>query len=156
MFPNLDRKVIGFAVVSGMLAPILYDWSSTNAYVEVVHAQEVVEEPREVLVEVVIDWSRERIVQEIHNTFPENPDLAVRIAQCESGLKMIQSNHVLSYGREQSWGIFQIHAKDWENKAIQLGYPDYKTDIQQNIQMARYIYDNSGWRAWSCFTKKMI
>ena len=54
------------------------------------------------------------------------------------------------YGREQSFGVFQIHAKAWEGTAVSIGLPDYKDDVEQNIQMARYVYEVSGWSAWTC------
>jgi len=54
------------------------------------------------------------------------------------------------YGREESFGIFQIHARAWESEAVRIGLGDYKTDIEQNIQMARHVYEVSGWSAWTC------
>lgn len=63
---------------------------------------------------------------------------------------MVQSNHIQPYGREESYGIFQIHARAWEATAQQLGYGDYKTNVESNILMARYIYEVSGWGAWTC------
>lgn len=64
---------------------------------------------------------------------------------------MVQSKNTLSYGREQSFGIFQIHAKDWEQTAIKLGLPDYKTNVEQNLKMARHVYEVQGWDAWTCY-----
>ena len=93
----------------------------------------------------------------IQETFPEDPDTAVAIAKCESGLDAkIQSYHQLSYGREESFGVFQIHSPHWNDKALELGYTNYKTDVEDNLLMARYIYEQMGWSAWSCFTKNMI
>lgn len=96
------------------------------------------------------------MVREIRNTFPEDPSTALAVAACESGYQMIQSRHIQPYGRERSFGIFQIHEPDWHDTAIRLGYPDYQTDVEQNLQMARYIYEQSGWRAWSCYTKNQL
>jgi len=111
-----------------------------------------------VLIEVTIDWTRERIEEEIRSVFPENPNTAVAIAKCESGLKAdIQAKANLSYGREQSYGIFQIHARDHHTTAERLGFGDYKTDPADNIAMARRIYDNriahggSPFQDWSCY-----
>lgn len=128
--------------------------------VETVHAEvleEVVEPPKVVVVEVV--YTRDDIVQKIKEAFPETPETALAVAKCESGLVPdIQSHHTLSYGRELSWGLFQIHEPAWHKTAMRLGYEDYRTDVEDNIAMARYIYEQSGksWRAWSCYTKKMI
>lgn len=106
------------------------------------------------MIEIEIDWTEERIIKELRDTFPETPNTAVAIARCESGLKMIQSNQILDYGREQSYGIMQVHAKVHEGTAVALGLGDYKTDIAENIKMARHIYDNAGdWSDWTCYTK---
>lgn len=155
---HMTSRVVASAVLSGIVMGLFIDWSLSNPYIDVVHAQETIEEPQEVRIQVVIDWTPERIEKEIRDTFPESPDIAVRIAKCESGLKMIQSNHVANGKREESFGIMQIHSPSWETKAHQLGLGDYRTDIQQNIKMARFIFDNAGkkWTDWSCFTKKMI
>lgn len=126
--------------------------------VETAHAEIVIEEPpKVVMIEVV--YTEEDIIRKIREAFPETPETAVAIAKCESGLDVdIQSHHTLSYGREQSFGLFQIHAPAWDKKAHALGYTKYRTDVEDNIAMARYIYEQSGkrWTAWSCYTKKMI
>ena len=108
--------------------------------------------PKEVRIEVIYNWDEERIKEEIVQTFPESPALALKIAQCESGFKMIQSNQIQPYGREESYGIFQIHARAWHEQAVTLGYEDYQTDIRDNLAMARHIYENQGWRPWSCLS----
>lgn len=115
--------------------------------------------PEVVMIEVQIDWTRERIIQEIVETFPESPDTAVAIAKCESGLiANVQSGHTWRGEQERSFGIFQIHSDSWHSTALRLGYENYRTDPEDNIKMARYIYDNAGkrWTDWSCYTKKMI
>lgn len=114
-------------------------------------------EPAIVLLEVV--YTQEDIIRKIKEVFPEDPETAVKIARCESGLRIeVQSGHTLSYGREQSFGLFQVHAPHWEKTAKQLGYEDYRTNLDHNLSLARYIYDSAGkkWTPWSCFTKKMI
>lgn len=119
--------------------------------------EEVKPEPQKVRIKV--NYSKEGIERLIRETFPEDPETAVKIAKCESGLDVdIQSRHQLSYGQERSFGVFQIHAPDWHTTAVRLGYEEYKTDAADNIAMARYIYDNAGkrWRDWSCYTKRMI
>lgn len=157
---HMTSRVVMAAVLGGILVGLFIDWSLTNPYVDEVYAQEVVEETQqEVRVEVVIDWSKARIEQEIRAVFPEDAETAIKIARCESGLvATAQSNHMWRGERERSFGIYQIHYDSWHNKAIQLGLDRYQTDVQENIQMARYIYDNAGqrWTDWSCYTKKMI
>jgi hypothetical protein len=128
--------------------------------VETVHADEqaVIEPVAEVVILEVV-YTREDIIRKIEETFPESPNTAVLVAKCESGLiPDIQSNHTLSYGREESFGLFQIHARAWDKHAQRLGYVDYKTEVDDNLKMARYIYEQAGkrWTPWSCYTKGMI
>ena len=86
----------------------------------------------------------------ITDAFPDQPRTAYLVAQCESGLKMVQSNHIQPYGREESFGIFQIHARAWDKVAQSMGL-DYKNNVRDNIEMAKYIYQQSGWKAWTCY-----
>lgn len=143
-----------------MIGGILIDIQIAEAYKNVeVENLVTVTEPREVAIEVVIDWTPERIAKEIRDTFPEAPETAVKIAKCESGLvPTVQSHHRQSYGQERSFGIMQIHAPDWEDDAIRLGYKNYRTDVRENLKMARYIYEKAGnsFQPWSCYSKKMI
>lgn len=157
-------KVMALGVLLGILAGISLDVGTReHVIVKEVKAEEVVvdlpEPLKEVQVEVVYNWDKEKIISEIEKAFPEDPKTAVAVSKCESGLIVdIQSNNQLSYGREKSWGLFQIHEPAWDKKAKQLGFEDYKTSPRDNIDMARYIYVQSGkkWGAWSCYTKSMI
>lgn len=109
------------------------------------NVEEVVEEPKEVKLEVIVDWTPERIEQEIRETFPENPDLAVAVAKAESGLKGTALNPEAHKGCQGSYGIFQIacvHERDAEKLH----------DIRYNIQKARKIYLERGWQPWGAYT----
>lgn len=153
---------MALGVLLGVVAGISLDvGTKDNIIVQEVTAEEVVvdlpEPLKEVQVEVVIDWTEERIKEEIRKTFPEDPETAIKVAGCESGLKMLPSRHVKDGVQEPSYGIFQIHAPSWDNKAKNLGFGDYKNDIQDNIKMARYIYEARGsWYDWSCHRFNMI
>lgn len=125
--------------------------------VEVASAEVIQSEPQEVLVEVI--YTKEDIIKKVREAFPEAPDTAVAIVKCESGFNpTIQSGHTLSYGQERSYGLFQVHAPDWNETALRLGYDDYRTSVEDNIALARYIYEKAGKRftPWSCYTKGMI
>jgi hypothetical protein len=149
--------MVCIGLFGGLLLGLLFDTLNQPA-IQTVYAEEkkIVVEPEVVLIEIA--WGEESIIKKIKNTFPEDPETAVKIARCESGLKMIQSNHLHNGVQEPSYGIFQIHKPSWERKAKELGYWNYQTDVEENIKMARYIYDNAGktWKDWSCYTKKMI
>jgi len=138
-------------VVVAIPVAILFDVSLQNANTAEAMNVQPVEAPKEVQIEIV--YSKESIEQLIRETFPEEPNTAVAIAKCESGLDAdIQSHHILSYGREESFGVFQIHAKDWDTKANKLGFEDYRTDVKDNVLMARYLYEARGnFKDWSCF-----
>lgn len=150
-------EVIALVIAAAILSGILLSWGSKAHIIEHVNASTT--EPVPVPVIVRINWTPERIEQEIRKTFPETPDLAVRVARCESGLVAdIQSQHTLSYGQERSFGIFQVHEPDWGKTAARLGFENWRTDPGENIKLARYIYEQAGkrWTPWSCYTKKMI
>lgn len=66
---------------------------------------------------------------------------------------MVQSNHMQPYGREESYGVFQIHARAWDSQAKDLGL-DYINNVRDNLAMARHVYETSGFGAWTC--SKMI
>ena len=70
----IRTEAIGLGIVLGIVGGL-----TANAYqhypVEIVYAQEEVqEEPKEVLIEVRVDWTPERIEKEIRDTFQEDPD----------------------------------------------------------------------------------
>lgn len=93
---------------------------------------------------------------EIKRVFKEHSVTALAVARCESGLLMIQSHHQLSYGRERSFGIFQIHEPDWDATAKSLGLDAYQTNVRQNIQMAHHIFTQGGnsFMPWTCYWHK--
>lgn len=147
------------AILVGIIGGIFYDVIEQSSIVVIdnVQASELVTEQKsvQVMLEVYVDWTPERIEQEIRTVFHETPNTAVAIAKCESGLRpVIQSHHILDYGRELSFGIFQIHKPVWHKVALNLGYDNYQTDVIDNLKMARYIYDQKGqrWTDWTCYT----
>lgn len=111
-------------------------------------------EPKKVQVEVVIDWTRERIEKEIRKTFHETPNTAVAVATEEGGLHKVRQSDIYKNGvREPSFCTFQIHEPTWGKEAKRLGYGDYKTNPAHCIAMARHIYDTAGqsWSDWSAY-----
>lgn len=100
----------------GILIPLCI---AINAFVtswepRVDAAQEVKRhEAKVVMIEVKIDWTKDRIIQEIDtdaHKYGVSAQLMKKLIQCESGFDTdIRSNHILSYGREQSYGLVQIH-----------------------------------------------
>ena len=140
-----------------MIGCILLDTKIAEAHKVVEIEAVLAAPPREVKLVVVptkIEWNKNRIVEEIRATFPEEPNTAVAIATEEGGLlKERQSDYYKDGVRERSFCTFQIHEPSWHHKAIKLGYGDYKTNPASCIKMARYIYDKAGqsWKDWSAY-----
>lgn len=126
--------------VQGKLEPMVY--------VKEAYAKEHTEvEPKVVQIVVETNWTPEKIEQLIRDTFPEMPNTMVAVAKCESGLR---PNAV---GPTSDYGTLQIHAPTWHDTAINMGYENYRTDVAENIEFARHIYDVQGIEAWVCYTK---
>lgn len=159
MLSNITVEVIAGCIVVAIILAACIDQLNTASVIEHINIPVAEASPvgKEVRIEVRVNWTQERIEQEIRSVFPNDPDVAVRVAKCESGLDAdIQSHHQLSYGRERSFGVFQIHEPDWGKKAIELGFDEWKTNPAHNIAMARYIYNQAGgWSPWTCYKKKM-
>jgi len=81
----------------------------------------------------------------IQEYFGDQYDKALSVATCESGL----DPHAVSPGGG-NWGLFQIN-KIHADIVSSLGY-DWSeiTNAFLNARVARIIYDQSGWSAWSC------
>ena len=88
----------------------------------------------------------------IRQTFPEAPDTMVSVANCESGLKQFDSRGQVITSHTKDFGILQINEKFWDLKAKELGL-DYKGSLEDNLKMARHIYDVQGKKAWVCYQK---
>lgn len=76
------------------------------------------------------------IEEKIRSAFPEDPDIAVKVAFCESSL-----NPNAKHTNSSASGLFQIIKGTWN------GYKcgDNRFDPDQNIACARKIYLRNGW-----------
>jgi len=149
---TVRRHVVGIAIISSIVGAILLDVFIQHAgapieyTAETAHAEEIeVEEAKTVLIEEKIDWTPERVKQEIRKVFPENAETMIRVAQCESGLLPAAK------GPTNDHGIFQLHMpshrKEIEKQGIDV------TDPAENIQFARYLYDHGGLGHWKASRK---
>lgn len=86
------------------------------------------------------------IEDKIRATFPEDPDMAVRIAKCESGMR---ANAFNGKNRNGSWdaGVMQINSIHGYSK-------EYLFDVDNNLKVARKLYNRQGWRPWVCARSK--
>lgn len=89
-------------------------------------------------------------VRLIEETFPNDPRM-VAVLKCESNHRQFDSNGSPLRSPTNDWGIAQINEKVWDAKAKEMGL-DYKHSMEDNLKMARYVYDVQGIRAWMCFT----
>lgn len=104
----------------------------------------------EIRVQIEVVYDEAGIERLIRGTFVGEEDLAVAVVKSEGGLvKEIQSHFVKNGIREPSFCAFQVHEPTWMEKAKELGYGDYKTNVESCVKMGKYIRDNYGWRQWS-------
>lgn len=90
----------------------------------------------------------------IRQTFPENPDVMVRIADCESNMMQFSQTGTVLVSKTSDVGMFQINQVHWDN-AKRLNIDIYT--LEGNLQYARYLYDRNGTGDWymskSCWNK---
>ena len=134
------------AATVGMFMAFIANAQVEPAVIEY-QAVEVIPEPRVVLIATEITWTEERIIEEIKTTFPEEPELAVLIAKCESGLNPNAIND-RNTNKTIDRGIMQINSVHDTT-----GYDLF--DVQDNLAFARKLYDESKWLPWVCWTKKL-
>lgn len=115
-----------------------------------VMAQEPVEEPREVQIEVKINWTTERIRKEIEKRAVEYGVSAAemdRVIRCESGYDIdIQSHWIQPYGREQSWGLAQIHLPAHPNVT-----KEQAIDPEFAIRFMAKHFAQGNHKMWACY-----
>ena len=84
--------------------------------------------------------------------FPEDPQTALAVANCESGLNGGAYNDK-NYNDSVDRGIFQLNSTH-DTRLSELGLDPW--NVEDNITFARMLYDESGWQPWVCYTKNML
>lgn len=84
--------------------------------------------------------------------FPHNYERMLVIANCESGKRQFDSNGNVIKSHTNDYGYFQINDASWKGTAEKLGL-DYKNSVEDNIKMAKHIYEVQGINAWVCNRK---
>jgi len=155
---NLAQAVaVGIAV--GIVVGIIIDAYFTPI-VEVAHAEEVVQivqlEPVEVLVEINYNWDIVRTKEEIRKAADkygvsyEKMDATVK---CESKYDLdVQSHHILSYGRELSFGLAQFHlpSKNRDAQGVVIT-KEMALDPLQALDAMAYHFSIGNARLWTCY-----
>ena len=153
----MNRLVVGCTIMGTIVGSLLFDIGLQQAkqpllYVATeAHAEEV--GPKEVQIRVVINWTRERLEKEVDTKAKEygvSAQLMKDIIACESNWDTdVQSHHTLSYGREKSFGLVQIHLPSHPNVSYEEAIdPAFAIDF-----LASHIADGSA-KMWSCY--KMV
>lgn len=91
-------------------------------------------------VQVIQEWTEERIVEEIRRIFPEQPETMIRIARCESGLDY----DVISKTNDR--GLMQINMQAHGKELERLGVDPLT--VEGNLSFARKLYDERGTQPW--------
>lgn len=161
---NRFMQLVGWGVTLGVIVGVTayvaqphiveYVYASEEKTEVATSTEEVVEvkpEPKTVLIEVVYNWTPERIAQEIDKVFPDAP-IMHKVMQCESGGNNDAYNP--TNGSHDN-GLFQIsdlyHGPRVRALGLDVGNP------ADNIRFARILYDESGLQPWSaskpCWSK---
>lgn len=100
----------------------------------------------------IVSFTEKSIVKgKIKRYFEDVPEM-VAIAECESGFRQFDSDGNPLRSPTNDFGAMQINRKVWHKKSIELGY-DYQNDLDDNLKMARYVYEQQGLDAWVCAKK---
>lgn len=145
-----------------MLAGILLGiaiGAARNVYgTDTPHIIPVVEasEPQEVRIEVIIDWTPERVREQIAiaaKKYGVSYEKMNATVMCESGYDVnIQSHHTLSYGREESWGVAQWHIPAGNRNADGvLITKEMALDPIQALDAMAYYFSIGKASSWTCY-----
>jgi hypothetical protein len=146
------RQIIGYSILGGILLGIGLGIAGVGEpYTYIKEVEAATSTPEEIKVMLVLDYSDPKDIEKlIRDTFVGEEDLAVAIVKSEGGLvEEIQSHFVKNGVREPSFCAFQVHEPSWMKRAKELGYGDYKTNVESCVKMGKYIRDNYGWKQWS-------
>ena len=72
------------------------------------------------------------------------------VVACESGFHQYRTDGTPLISPTGDVGVMQIHAATWGAEAKRLGLDIYGS-AHDNIIMGRFILDEQGIRAWSCY-----
>jgi len=118
MLSNITVEVIAGCIVVAIILAACINQLNAMSVVEHINIPVAEASPvgKEVRIEVRVNWTQERIEQELRTVatkYGVSYDKMYNTIKCESNFDIdIQSNHILSYGRENSWGLAQIHLPD--------------------------------------------
>lgn len=142
------RKIvfIAFAILSTMYLAERTHFDPAGAVSAPTFDVREVEVIKEVEVPVVKTYTteREEIMAYILEVFGSEAHRAIWVANCESGLRKDAINKANNNGTTD-YGVFQINSVH-----IKRYGKDFTTDWQENVRVAKKIYDAQGFTPWVC------
>ena len=101
--------------------------------------------PYEMVAAQPVEWSRVELERLVVDTFPENPQLALRIVECESKFDPTAVSVTDDHGL---WQINRVHMRPG---GVAHGIGDRIYDPVVNSQVARAVFDGAGgFSPWTC------
>ena len=141
----MNQQIIAVGVFLGIILGLSIDLAERTIGQPIVYVAEAKEvEPKEVLIEARINWTEERIKEEIRETFPEAPETFIRIAKCESNFLPHAYNPT---NNSHDGGILQISQKYHGEEMEKMKLDPY--NVQDNLKFGRILYEESGLSPWS-------
>lgn len=135
------RTTVG--VTLGVIGGILLSYAFLAKGETLVY--ENVEEPEKVLIEIRVNWTEERIKEEIHSVSQEygvSEEVMTKVIQCESQFK---KDALGDHGKSR--GLVQIHS-DYHDVSDEEAYdPAYAIRF-----LAQHLKEGNG-NLWTCFRK---
>ena len=149
---------MGFAVIAGVVLGILIDMMQVRnvPIVYVAEAKEAVAKEDAPQIVIKIDWTKERIEREIRTAsdkYGVSYDKMYHTIKCESGFNIkVRSQHILSYGQEDSWGLAQFHLPSRNRDASgTVITKDMANDPVQALDAMAFHFSKGNARLWTCF-----
>lgn len=139
----MKQQKIAVIVFLGIFGGLLIHSYQVYEVVPIVYAQEP-DAPRVILVGTS---TKEKTIEEkIRDTFPEDPEIALSIAKCESSFNPKAVNNSNTNGTTDGglWQINSIH----DTRLKELGLD--KFDVDDSLVFARILYEERGFRPWVC------
>lgn len=92
------------------------------------------------------------IEEKIAYYFPEETEIMINVFKCESGLRQFDDHGKTIISPTNDSGIAQINIATWDKQAKKMDL-NYMDSVNDNLKMARHIYDVQGKSAWVCYKK---
>ena len=138
------EKYLFASVVVVILFGFVFEILNTESVViHVAEAEEIAPVAEVVLIEVVYDWTKERIEQEVMAVFPDAP-IMLKVVACESEYDLNAYNPT---NNSHDQGLLQISDKYHKKEWTRLGFTDMRDPIQ-NLAYGRILYDKNGLTDW--------